>query len=377
MAARWRASRPFQMNQRCVALLGRRDSPTDAVEEYCTYLASALRDFGIDLELARVEWETDGWRAALQSLRSQARNEKNNWFLLQYTALAWSRRGFSWRALSVLRTLKERGARCGIVFHDAEPFFGDRLVDRTRRQVQLATMRRALRLADLAVVTIPPEKIPWAAGAPRKPVFIPIGANLPSPEEAWKLRESRTSGVPTIAAFSLSPGQLGQEEARAISRAALHVTEQIGALRVVVIGRNSEVARAVPEPSFSGRRVELVVHGILPAEQVVKELGACDAMLFVRGPISSRRGSVIAGIACGLPVIGMAGWETAEPITEAGVVLVPPSATDKFGPALLRVLTDRGYRDSLAERSRRAQTEHFSWRSIAAKFADALVERAG
>lgn len=361
------------MNQHCVALLGRRDSPTDAVEEYCTYLGSALRDFGFDLELARVEWEKDAWRVALQSLRSKAEKEKSAWFLLQYTALAWSQRGFSWRVLSVLRTLKESGARCGVVFHDAEPFFGDRLVDRARRQVQLATMRRALRLADLAAVTIPPEKIPWAAGAPRKPVFIPIGANLPSPEDAWKLRESRTSGVPTIAAFSLSPGQLGEEEAMAISRAALHVTEHIGALRVVVIGRNSEAARPVLEPSFSGRPVELVVHKILPAERVVKELGACDAMLFVRGPISSRRGSVIAGIACGLPVIGMAGWETAEPITEAGVVLVPPNATDELGPALLRVLIDHAYRDSLAERSRQAQTEHFSWRSIASKFAELLT----
>lgn len=360
------------MNQHCVALLGRRDSPTDAVEEYCTYLASALHDFGIDLEIARIEWEKDGWRAALQRLRSQAEKQKSAWFLVQYTALAWSRRGFSWRVLSVLRVLKESGARCGVVFHDAEPFFGNRLVDRARRQLQLATMRRALRLADLAVVTIPAEKIPWAAGAPRKPVFIPIGANLPAPQSAWKLHESRAPAVPTVCVFSLSERQNGAAEAGLVARAALYVSQKISALRVVVIGRNFEVARSVLEPSLSGSAVELVVHGILPAEQVVKELGACDAMLFVRGPISSRRGSAIAGIACGLPVIACEGWETAEPITQAGVVLVAPNATDEFGPALLRVLTDRGYRDSLAERSRRAQSEHFSWRSIAVKYAAAL-----
>lgn len=360
------------MMQRCVALLGRRDSPTDAVEEYCTYLASALREIGIDLELARVEWEKDGWRAALQGVRSRALNDKNTWFLLQYTALAWSRRGFSWRALSVLRILKRSWARCGIVFHDAEPFFGNRLVDRTRRQMQLATMRRALRLADLAIVTVPAEKIPWAGGAPRKPIFIPVGANLPEPERAWKLRETRAGRVPTIAVFSLSPGQLGEEEARTIARAALRVTEQIGALRIVLMGRNSDVARAPLEQGLRGKPVELVVHGILPGERVVQELGACEAMLFVRGPISSRRGSCIAGIACGLPVIASEGWETGEPITGAGVVLVPPDATDEFGPALLRVLTDQAYRDSLAQRSRCAYSEHFAWRAIAAKFADVL-----
>lgn len=362
------------MMQRCVALLGRRDSPTDAVEEYCTYLASALRDLGIDLELARVEWEKDGWGRALHRLARRAGKEKNSWFLLQYTALAWSRRGFSWRALSVLRILKKSGSRCGIVFHDAEPFFGNRLVDRTRRQVQLATMRRALRLADIAIVTVPAEKIPWAGGAPRKPIFIPVGANLPGPERAWKLRETRAGGVPTIAVFSLSPGQLGEAEARTIARAALHVAAEIGALRIVAMGRNSEVARGPLEQALRGKPVEFVGHGILPADRVVQEFGACDAMLFVRGPISSRRGSALAGIACGLPVIAREGWETGEPVTQAGVVLVPPEATDEFGPALLSVLTDTAYRNSLAERSRRTYSEHFSWRSIAAKFAVALAK---
>lgn len=360
------------MNQRWVALLGRRDTPTDAVEEYCTYLAGALGERGIRLEVDRVAWDASGWSEALRDLKIRLAKEKNTWVLVQYTALGWSRRGFSFRVLGILRMIKEYGARCGVVFHDVEPYFGNRAIDRIRRRVQLATMRGALRLADVAIVTVPPEKILWVAGAARQPVFIPVGANLPAPESAWKLRETRTGGVPTIAAFSLSPGQLGEEEARTIGRALLHVTEQIGALRIVVLGRNSEVARGPLEEALRGKPVELVVHGILPGEQVVQELGACDAMLFVRGPISSRRGSCIAGIACGLPVIAGEGWETAEPITQAGVVLVPRGAADGFGPALLRVLTDNEYRDSVAEHSRRAQSEHFSWRSIAGKFVEAL-----
>lgn len=363
------------MMQRCVALLGRRDSPTDAVEEYCTYLASALREFGIQLELVRVEWEQYGWRVAIRELSERTDRDKDAFFLLQYTALAWSRRGFSWRVLSILRTLKKRGARCGIVFHDAESYFGQRVIDRARRRVQLFTMRRALELADLAVVTIPPEKVPWAGAAPRKPIFIPVGANLPAPETGWKLRDSRSSAIPSACVFSLSEGRNGEGEAELVAGAALYVSKKIGPLRVVVIGRNSEVARAALRPRLEGSAVDLVIHGILPAEQVVNEIAACDCMLFVRGPISSRRGSALGGIACGLPVIAREGWETAEPITQAGVVLVPPDATEEFGPALLRVLTDTAYRNLLAERSRRAYAEHFSWRAIAAKFAEAFRQR--
>ena len=77
-------------------------------------------------------------------------------------------------------------------------------------------------------------------------------------------------------------------------------------------------------------------------------LSVCDLLLFVRGGISSRRGSAIAGIACGLPVIAFSGSETAQPITDAGVVLVPSDQRDQLKAALVRVLSDPGHRSDLA-----------------------------
>ena len=47
--------------RRMVALLGRRDEPTDGVEEYCGYLSRALHGRGIALEIARVPWASMGW----------------------------------------------------------------------------------------------------------------------------------------------------------------------------------------------------------------------------------------------------------------------------------------------------------------------------
>ena len=57
----------------CIALLGRQDEPTDAVEEYCKYLADALQNHDIQLEIHRVAWEKDGWPHALQR-RQMARH---------------------------------------------------------------------------------------------------------------------------------------------------------------------------------------------------------------------------------------------------------------------------------------------------------------
>lgn len=363
------------MSKRCVALLGRRDKPTDAVEEYCNFLGAALKARGIDLRAIRVEWVKQGWSKALRELQADARKDSNVWYLVQYTALAWSRRGFSWRVISLIRLLKKSGARVATVFHDVEPYFGNRIIDRVRRRVQLHTMRRVAELSDLPIFTVALEKIPWARGVREKSVSIPVGANLPEPEKAWTPAGTPYKGPLTVGVFSISDGRVGAGEAETIADTVMYAAERLGALRVVVLGRNSEMAGKILAQRLKGKPVEIAALGMLNGEEVVSALGACHAMLFVRGPISSRRGSAIAGIACGLPVVAYEGWETAAPVTSAGVVLVPGTTANEFGPALLRVLQDSTYRAELAERSRKAQTQHFSWPAIAAQYANALMKQ--
>ena len=157
--------------------------------------------------------------------------------------------------------------------------------------------------------------------------------------------------------------------------AVRYAAERMGKLRLVALGRNSDKMEKVLREGLTNVPVEVTVYGLLSADNVVRVLGSSDVMLFPRGPLTTRRGSAIAGIACGLPVIGSAGWETAPPLTDAGVVLLPAEAKSEFGPALLKVLIDPAYRASLAARSRRAQEQHFSWEAIAEKYAKAM--RAG
>ena len=60
------------MSRLAIAFLGKRDEPTDAVEEYCRYLADALRAHEVQLEIRRVPWEIHGWSKALKALQLQA-----------------------------------------------------------------------------------------------------------------------------------------------------------------------------------------------------------------------------------------------------------------------------------------------------------------
>lgn len=365
----------FSMTTRCVALLGRADSPTDAVEDYCRYLGGALEKRGVSLEITRVKWAEKGWREALREVRKKAEEQPETRFLVQYTALAWSRRGFPWRVLSVIRLLKNSGAPCVVMFHDSEGYAGNRLVDRLRRMVQSHVMRRTLQLAELAIFNVPPENAPWVPAGSRNAVCIPVGANLPSPERAWSKVNVNPTQPPSVVVFSLSEGRVLDQEAQTIAEAMRYAWERLGPLRLVVAGRNSEIGGQLLKQKLAGTRVEVAISGLLGEEEVGPLLGSCDVMLFVRGPISSRRGSAIAGIACGLPIVARGGWETSLHIIEAGVVLLQRDQEPDYGKTLVNVLSDRSYARSLAERSRQAYLRYFSWEVIADQYLEALRKR--
>ncbi len=357
-----------------MALLGRRDEPTDAVEEYCRYLGDALRAHGFAMELARVAWAERGWPGALRELRRQAAGWRGQWVLLQYTALAWSGRGFPLRFPRVMSVLRDAGARVAVVYHDVEPYAGGRVVDRIRRRVQIHTMRGAVEASEVAVFTIPTEKLSWGPPRRNSDVFIPVGANLPVAMAAENAGEKGDldDGGPTAAVFGITGGDAGVEETARIIEAVRFAVGQVGKMRLVVLGRNSESAEARLRQDLRDVPVEVRILGVVAAEKVAGLLSAADVLVFVRGAISSRRGSAIAGIACGLPVIAWSSAETAAPITDAGVVLISREERAQLGEALARVLGDRGYRAALVERSREAHRKFFAWPAIAARYAEFL-----
>lgn len=359
------------MTTSCIALLGRKDEPTDAVEEYCRYLGEALEPHDIHLEICRVRWELHDWPDALRALKRQAMHWRGVWVLLQYTALAWSERGFPQKVLRVLEVLKSAGVRVGIVFHDVEPYPGTRLVDLIRRFAQVRTMRRALTIVELAIFTVPPEKLSWLTTVPPTAAFIPVGPNLPIPPAAQFI--PMPNPLPTIGVFSITAGESGARETQEILAAVRHAAQKLGKLRLSVFGRHSELREAELREGLRGLPVELLVDSVLEPARVVQKLFACDVLLFVRGPISSRRSSAIAGIACGLPVVAYVGSETAAPITDAGVVLIPHDQPNNFNATLVRLLTDVAYRNDLAARSHAAYQTHFAWPTIAARFSSRLL----
>jgi glycosyltransferase involved in cell wall biosynthesis len=229
-------------------------------------------------------------------------------------------------------------------------------------------MRQAVKLADAVVSTVPPSRVSWIREHRQnaKIRLIPVGSNIPASPRSRDLN----ANMPTVAVFEVT--ERNHDEARLLADVARLASEEIGPLRLLVFGRGAEEARRVLADALQGSQVHLEVHGVVPQEEIGALFAQADVQLFVRGGISTRRTSAIAGLASNLPLVGYWGEETDFPITEAGVRLVSPSNPDGLASELGRVLGDISLRHSLAERSRTAVRRYFSWDVIAKQFLNIL-----
>ena len=353
-----------------IALLGRRDTPADGLQDYCTFLGEALARHGVQLKFARVEWVERGWIPGLSQVWRESTNWRGKWVLLQYTALGWSRRGFPLGALATLAIARGRGARCAVVFHEPFGLSGPRWINRVRESCQNLVVRSLHRFAHKCVFTIPLETVPWLEKAEHKSVFAPIGANIPEPVSAPNVERKETPK--TVAVFCLSQPPNREREVRDISNAIRQIVMNGNKPRVIFLGKGTAEAQGDIDRAFASIPAEIVNLGVRPAEEVSRTLAAADAMLCVRGELYTRRGSAIAGVACGLPIVGYGDAAKMFPLGEAGVHVVPLGSGEALGTALAQVLDDSGLRERLRQKSLRAQREFFSWDVIATTFRDAL-----
>ena len=357
-----------------VMLFGRRDQPTDAVRDYANCLSKALQRYGISCENSEINWYENGWLSALAKLWKQSRDWRGRRVVVHYTALMWSWRGFPFGVPLVLKILKLRGCRTVVVFHDVYAVAGPRWIDRFRVFLQERIMCHLSRKAYRAILPVPLQSVPWLQEQKARTVFIPVGANISSLDELS--REGFVpvhNGMPTVAVFGIPTWPSAQKrEVEAIVRALRKASAHTGELQLLVLGRGAKEAESLLRAGLSGTRVSLRVDGLRSSREIGTALSCCDALLFVRGGFSSRRGSGVAAIACGLPIVAYQGRETGYPLTETGVLFVAQDDADCLGKELARVLLDGELRLALRQRNLKIFRENFSWDRIAERWINAV-----
>ncbi|HKV48368.1 MAG TPA: glycosyltransferase [Candidatus Acidoferrales bacterium] len=357
--------------QKWIALMGRRDEPTDGVADYCAFLATALSRSGVGLEPMHVSWDRDGWLPALRKLRRESKNWRGNTVLVQYTGMAWSRRGFPIGVAAVVRMLSRHDVRCVVVFHEYKRQSGSPgWIDRIRGACQDRVIRALYRAAAKAIFTVPLENVDWLPPDRAKAHFIPIGANVPERPSSRQPADADK----TVVVFGVTGAPNMASEVETIAASIRHAAEASPNLRLVLCGRGSSEAGKLIEPLLRDSGAEVIAKGVLEAHEIATELESADACLCVRGPITLQRGSALAGIACGVPIIGYRNGSISPPLDQAGIRWAPLGDSESLARNLAQVLGDSRIWTDLHQRNLRLQQSYFSWNRIAGQYLAALSQ---
>lgn len=337
---------------------------TDAVSDHAGRLVEALNAAGADagrvLRLPDGRWTTSAGRlpAAVGGY---------DLVVLEYNPFVWGRRGFApWLVLDLWR-LRLRRRRPAILIFFHETYVDLRLPWRWTamalwQRLQLRLLRPA---ADVVFVSI--ER--WAEvlaelWPPRPTEHVPVGSNLPDRREQREAARSRL-GVASddVVLATLSGG----EPTRRIELVAAAVRAVLGEGRAPVLlalGAGGAIPAGLPP------NVRVEQPGFLEADELARLLAAADIFLapFADG-VSTRRGSLMAALQHGIPVVGTAGHLTDDlwVAHRAAVRLVPVDRPDLFAALTVELARDVELRRAAGRAARVLYESAFDWPLVGAR----------
>lgn len=311
-------------------------------------------------------------RRAVAALDAALRRERRPFRLLvQYVPHMYGWKGMNLPFCAWLT--RQRHARPWLMFHEvAFPW------TRQPRHQILALTQRAMaailaRTAERVFVSIPAWGGMLRSLAPRlpDPTWLPIPSTVAESHQPLTSCPARQF---TLGHFGTFGGAVAEMLANCLPRLLSDPSRT-----ALLVGRGGEgfaenlIRR---HPALTGR---VRATGGVPAGEVAAGLGSCDLLLqpFPDG-VSSRRTSVMAGLALGLPIVSTIG-DLSEPIwaKERLLALAPAGDEAAFVAAANVLLGDAEERHQLGERARRGYAEWFSLERTIATLRDHDSRAAG
>lgn len=361
------------MSKEIIFLLGRRDFPTDGVFDYCQLLGKQISTTDYNFQLIEIPWQNQGFFNSYGKLWQDSKSWNQSWVLLQYTNFSWAFKGFPLGFLIAILLLKFRGCKVGFICHERYDFPAQRLVDKFRRWFQFKTLQIAYYWCEKIILTLPPKVTPWLPKNPIKAKMIQVGSTVELLSNKIENNQFNFDGK-TVAIFGITGGNV-EGEVKTISYALKQAFQKVPNLRLLAVGRDTDLGKDLLAKELKETSIKISILGLISSSQIAEAFAASDVFLFVRGCLSTGRSSAIAGIASQLPMVAYAGAETAFPLTEAGVMLIPQGDKEKLAQALTQVLSDDSFREELKQRSIKAYHTYFTWEAIANKFINVLEEK--
>ncbi len=328
-----------------VAVVYRWTGGMDAIDEYSRRLVRAMCDTGVE-----ARYLPDGL-ARLDSVEPA-------WILLQYNPFSWGHSGFAPRLVRDAYRLQRRSqALVAVMVHEA-------WIDMSGAKSTLiglwqrAQLRTLLRRADRVMASTQRLAADLGGGT----VHLPVAANVTPAHTTPGGARARLGldGRLTVALFGREHPSRALGYAETVV-AALATTHGTGGLVVLNLGAGAPVI-AVP----SG--VEIHSPGPLPEQELSLRLWASDLVLlpFTDG-VSTRRGTLMAALSHGRPVLGLHGRNTDDILAAAreALVLTPAGDPAAFARRAVELTGDLPRLRAIGEAGRHLYESRFGWPVLA------------
>lgn len=282
----------------------------------------------------------------------------------------WVPHAYGYRSMNVgfCRWLKNRATRSGdrveIMAHECFLGFG-----RTLKQTLAAAVQRwmtilLLRAVERVWISIPEWGDllrPYALGRKIDFEWLPIPSNIPVVENPSARENVRRRYAPNGELLIGHFGTHGWPITSVLEPILSRLGDDDAAPSILLMGVGSEEFRAelAGRNPVLGRRVHST--GALSAEGLSAHLAACQLLIqpFPDG-VSSRRGSVMAGLAHGRPIVTTYGPLSAPFWKEAGALALAPVGDVTAFVELVRELSrDAAARDRMGRAAKRLYDERF------------------
>ena len=337
----------------------RRSTDVDAIDEYSRRLVNALCDSGVP-----TRYIADG----LSSARVQVADPR--WILLQYNPFSYGPWGVAPGLIREAFSFRRRtGVPLAVSVHEAWVDKHDRGRERWRSALmgayQHAQLASLLRVADVVIAATQAlvRKLRHDA------IHVPVGSNV-TPLAITRNSARQRLDLHDEVVVTLF-GRAHPSRALEYATAAIELLAEArgpGAVKVLNLGLG---APRIDTP----REIAVATPGHLETDELSVCLRASDILLlpFADG-LSTRRTTLMAGLAHGLPVVGLYGPKTDEVLTGSpdALTLTPVGDIGAFAHATLQLANDPGRLRTSGELGRELYERHFDWPVTASRVAAAL-----
>ena len=195
--------------------------------------------------------------------------------------------------------------------------------------------------------------------------WVPVASNIPDHADAAHvalLRRTLLSRTHQQRVLVGHFGTFGRFHTALMPHVVARILDEAHDRTFVLVGRGGEALRdyvAKERPELAKR---IVATGAIPAADVATHLAACDILVqpYEEGA-STRRSSLMAGVALGRPTIANRGRSTEELwSTERAIHLTDSHAPHALAGGVTKLLADANLRERLAENARRLHAERFA-----------------